>query len=330
MSEVGAAKAISFVEDTAVPPNRLHDYIERFQEILARHDTRAGFYAHASVGLLHVRPVVNLKQADGVAKFQKIADEISDLVLEFGGALSGEHGDGLVRSPFQKKMYGPELYQAFCEIKQSFDPTGVFNPGKIVEAPSLTENLRFGPRYQTREIETIFDFSDFGGLSRAAEQCGGVGACRKKLTGTMCPSYMATRDENDSTRGRANVLRLAISGQLGSIGLTDPALYPVLDLCLECKACKSECPTGVDLARMKSEFLHQYRLRQGSSLRSRLLARIDKLAVWGSRLAPLSNWLAACYPSRWLAELLLGLDRRRLPPALAGQTFLQWWQRQAE
>jgi len=325
MSEFGDAKAISFVEDTAVSPDRLRDYIARFQEILQRHNTRAGFYAHASVGLLHVRPVVNLKEADGVAKFARIADEISDLVLEFGGALSGEHGDGLVRSPFQQKMYGPTLYQAFCELKQTFDPAGLFNPGKIVGAPPLTDNLRFGTRYQTRAVETVFDFSEFGGLSQAAEQCGGVGACRKKLSGTMCPSYMATRDENDSTRGRANVLRLAISGQLGPIGLTDAALFPVLDLCLECKACKSECPTGVDLARMKSEFLHQYRLRHGTKVRAQILSHIDKHALWGSRLAPLSNWLAASTPLRWLAEIFLGLDRRRLPPAFARRTFLDWW-----
>jgi len=325
MSEYGDAKAVSFVEDTAVAPDRLRDYIARFLEILERHHTRAGFYAHASVGLLHVRPVVNLKQADGVAKFASIAEEISELVLEFGGALSGEHGDGLVRSPFQQKMYGPALYAAFCELKRTLDPMGLFNPGKIVDASPLIENLRLGPRYVTRTVETTFDFSDFGSLSQAAEQCGGVGACRKKVTGTMCPSYMATRDENDSTRGRANVLRLAISGQLGPVGMTDPALYPVLDLCLECKACKSECPTGVDLARMKSEFLHQYRLRHGSSARSRLLARIDRLAVCGSRFAPVSNWLAASLPVRWLCEALFGLDRRRLPPVFARRTFLDWW-----
>src|SRR5262249_26862208 len=153
-----------------------------------------------------------------------------------------------------------------------------------------------------------FDFSEFGGLSQAAEQCGGVGACRKRLTGTMCPSYMATRDENDSTRGRANVLRLAISGQLGPLGLTDPALHSVLDLCLECKACKSECPTGVDMARMKSEFLHQYRLQHGAKVRARLLAAIDRLAEWGSRTAPLSNWLAASATIRWLADVMFGLD----------------------
>jgi FAD/FMN-containing dehydrogenase/Fe-S oxidoreductase len=328
MAEHGDAKAISFVEDTAVSPNRLRDYIEWFQQILAKHDTRAGFYAHASVGLLHVRPVVNLKESDGVAKFTAIAEEISDLVLEFGGALSGEHGDGMVRSPFQKKMYGPVLYKAFCEIKRTFDPAGLFNPGKIIEAESLTANLRYGPRYLTRQIDTVFDFSEFGGLSQAAEQCGGVGACRKTLSGTMCPSYMATREEKDSTRGRANALRLAISGQLGGIGLTDAELYPVLDLCLECKACKSECPTGVDMARMKSEFLHQYRLRHGTSRRSRLLAHVDRLAEWGTRTAPLSNWLAGNLPVRWLMDVILGLDCRRMPPRFARETFLYWWNAQ--
>lgn len=325
MSERGDAKAFSFVEDTAVAPARLRDYIARFLQVLDEHDTHAGFYAHASVGLLHVRPVVNLKQAEGVARFASIAETISDLVLEFGGALSGEHGDGLVRSPFQEKMYGPTLYRAFCELKAAFDPTGLFNPGKIVHARPLTENLRFGPRYETRAVETAFDFSEFGGMARAAEQCGGVGACRKRLTGTMCPSYMATRDEADSTRGRANALRLAIAGKLGPAGLTDPALAPVLDLCLECKACKSECPTGVDMARLKAEFLHQFHEVHGSSTRARFLARAENVALWGSRLAPISNWLAGSAPARWLAERLLGLDRRRIPPRFARQTFYDWW-----
>jgi FAD/FMN-containing dehydrogenase/Fe-S oxidoreductase len=325
MSERGDAKAISFVEDTAVAPQRLRDYIARFLEILKEHDTHAGFYAHASVGLLHVRPIVNLKQADGVARFAAIAEKISSLVLEFGGALSGEHGDGLVRSPFQEKMYGPKLYQAFCELKAAFDPQGIFNPGKIVHAAPLTDSLRFGPKYDTREVETTFDFSDFGGAARAAEQCGGVGACRKTLSGTMCPSYMATRDETDSTRGRANALRLAIAGKLGNMGLADPALGPVLDLCLECKACKSECPTGVDLARLKAEFLHQSHRAHGASWRSRFLASAENVAVWGSRLAPLSNWLAGSMPARWLAEQLLGLDRRRTPPRFVRKSFHEWW-----
>ncbi len=325
MSERGDAKAISFVEDTAVSPARLRDYISRFIEILNEHQTHAGFYAHASVGLLHVRPVVNLKQADGVARFAGIAANISDLVLEFGGALSGEHGDGLVRSPFQEKMYGPTLYRAFCELKEAFDPTGLFNPGKIVHAQPLVDNLRFGARYETREVATAFDFSDFGGMARAAEQCGGIGACRKRLAGTMCPSYMATRDENDSTRGRANALRLAIAGKLGPAGLADPALTPVLDLCLECKACKSECPTGVDLARLKAEFLHQLHQLHGSSLRSLFLAQAETIALWGSRLVPISNWLAGLAPTRWLADKMLGLDRRRMPPRFVRETFSAWW-----
>jgi Fe-S oxidoreductase len=266
-----------------------------------------------------------MKTADGIAKFQRIAEEVSDLVLEFGGALSGEHGDGLVRSPFQQKMFGSVLYDAFCQIKSTFDPDGLLNPGKIVHAAPLTDNLKFGASYQTRSVETAFDFGDFGGIARAAEQCGGVGDCRKTLTGTMCPSYMATRNEADSTRGRANALRLAISGQLGSLGLTDPALFPVLDLCLECKACKSECPTGVDMARMKSEFLYQYYRHNGAPRRARLMARAERLAVWGSRLAPLSNWVAQSRWARWLNEKMLGLDRRRVPPAFARRTFLEWW-----
>ncbi|MCG8608402.1 FAD-binding protein, partial [bacterium] len=325
MSQRGDAKSISYVEDTAVAPDRLREYVGRFQKILVENDTEAGFYGHASVGLLHIRPVVNMKIADGIQKFERIANGIADLVLEFGGALSGEHGDGLVRSPFQKKMFGPVLYNAFCKIKHTFDPNGLFNPGKIVEAPPLTENLKFGLNYETKEIDTSFDFSDFGGLSRAVEQCGGVGACRKTLTGTMCPSYAATREERDSTRGRANALRLAISGQLGPTGLTDFELYQTLDFCLECKACKSECPTGVDMARIKSEFLHHFYRDKKIPRRARVLGQIAQSAAWGSRLAPVSNWLLRNPLTRFVNDMLLGLDRRRVPPAFAGMTLLQWW-----
>jgi len=325
MSQTGDAKSISYVEDTAVAPERLHDYIARFQDILTANDSQAGFYAHASVGLLHIRPVINLKTADGVGKFERIANQVSDLVLEFGGALSGEHGDGLVRSPFQEKMFGATLYNAFCQIKRAFDPNGLLNPGKIVHAPPLVQNLKFGTNYETRHLDTVFDFSDFGGISRAAEQCGGVGACRKTLAGTMCPSFMATRDEADSTRGRANALRMAISGQLGSEGLTDSSLVDVLDLCLECKACKSECPTGVDMASMKSEVLYQYYRRHGTSRRARLLSNAERVAVLGSRLAPVSNWIVQSRCARWLNDKVHGLDRRRVPPAFARHTFLDWW-----
>lgn len=324
MSERGDARAISFVEDTAVEPARLRDYIERFQQILAAYDTHAGFYAHASVGLLHVRPVVNLKTVDGVQKFQRIADEIANLVLEFGGALSGEHGDGLARSSFQQRMYGPELYRAFCEIKQTFDPAGIFNPGKIVHARPMTEHLRFGPGYVTPDPPTTLDFSDFGGLGRAAEQCSGVGECRKTSAGTMCPSYMATREEMHTTRGRANALRLAMS-QPNGLRLEDDEVHAVLDLCLECRACKSECPTGVDMARMKAEFLHKFNREHGTPLRARLLAHPERMARWVRRMAPFSQWFLQSRAGRWLGEKMFGLSRHRPVPRVASRTFEGWY-----
>src|SRR5262249_52418730 len=257
MAQKGDAKALSFVEDTAVAPEHLRDYIAEFLAIIAHHGTTAGVYAHASVGCLHVRPVINLKTEDGVRRFESIAGEVAELVLKYGGAPSGEHGDGLVRGPFQEKMYGQELYRAFRELKRTFDPHNLLNPGKIVDAPPIATNLRYGPSYVTPAVPTTFDFTADGGLLPAAELCAGVGACRKKFEGTMCPSYQATREEKDSTRGRANLLRMAITGQLGFSGFTDPHVREVLDLCLECKACKGECPTNVDMARLKAEFLHQ-------------------------------------------------------------------------
>ena len=323
MAEKGDAKAISFVEDTAVAPEHLRDYIAEFLAIIARHGTKAGVYAHASVGCLHVRPVINLKTEEGVRKFEAIAEEVADLVLKYGGALSGEHGDGLVRSPFQEKMYGPVLYQAFRELKRTFDPLNLLNPGKIVDAPPLAANLRYGPGYVTPAVPTTFDFSADGGLLPAAELCAGVGACRKKREGTMCPSFQATRDEKDSTRGRANLLRLAITGQLGFEGFTDPHVHEVLDLCLECKACKSECPTNVDMARLKAEFLHQYHRKHGFPWRNRVFGHVAELGRIGCALAPVSNWLARSGPSRWLNEKLLGIDRRRMPPAFARRSLVR-------
>jgi Fe-S oxidoreductase len=314
------AKSLSFVEDTAVAPEQLRDYIERFLGIVARHNTTAGVYAHASVGCLHVRPVVNMKTDAGVRQFEAIANDISDLVLEFGGALSGEHGDGLVRSPFMEKMFGPTLYEAFRTIKRTFDPHGILNPGKIVDAPPLTSNLRFGPRYTARNPLTFFDY-DSGGLAGAIEMCSGLGACRKTLEGTMCPSYMATREEQHSTRGRANVLRLTIAGRLGESGLGERGVYETLDLCLECRACKAECPVGVDVARFKSEFLADYWHRHGTALEARMLGNVASLAAWGSRFAPLSNWIAGSAPARHLNQRLLGIDRRRRLPQFKRRTL---------
>jgi FAD/FMN-containing dehydrogenase/Fe-S oxidoreductase len=314
-------KAISFVEDTAVAPEKLRDYIERFIGIVRRHNTSAGVYAHASVGCLHVRPVVNLKTADGVAKFEAIANEVSDLVLEFGGALSGEHGDGLVRGAFNQKMFGSELYQAFRQVKKTFDPNGLFNPGRIVDTPPITSHLRYGAGYATPSPATFFDFSEFAGFGGAVEMCSGVGLCRKKREGTMCPSYMVTREEAHSTRGRANTLRLAMAGQLGDAKLSDKGVHEVLDLCLECRACKSECPVGVDVARFKSEFLAGYWDRHRVSLTAHVFGGAHGAAVWGSRFAPLSNTIANTPIARWAAEKLVGIDRRRSLPQWTRRTL---------
>ena len=315
------AKSLSFVEDTAVSPERLRDFIDRFLQLIKRHNTSAGVYAHASVGCLHVRPVVNMKSEEGVRKFEAIANDVSDLVLEFGGALSGEHGDGLVRSPFMEKMFGPTLYDAFKTVKRTFDPQGLFNPGKIVDAPPLTSNLRYGAGYETPKPVTYFDYSDYGGMGGAVDMCSGLGACRKKLDGTMCPSYMATFEEAHSTRGRANVLRLAMAGRIGEAGLGDDGVYEVLDLCLECRACKAECPVGVDMARFKSEFLADYWARHGVSRHAQLLGNARTLAKWGSAFAPVSNWMMNTAFSKVIAEKWLGIDRRRALPAFASKTL---------
>jgi FAD/FMN-containing dehydrogenase/Fe-S oxidoreductase len=323
MAMKGDDKSLSFVEDTAVAPEKLREYIDRFLQIVRRHGTVAGVYAHASVGCLHVRPVVNLKTEEGVRRFEAIANDIADLVLEFGGALSGEHGDGLVRGPFTEKMFGPTLYDAFRTVKRTFDPDGLFNPGKIVDTPPLTANLRYGAGYRTAEPPTYFDFSEHGGMARAVEMCSGLGVCRKTLDGTMCPSYMATREEKHSTRGRANTLRLAMAGRLGESGLGDDEVYDVLDLCLECRACKTECPVGVDVARFKSEFLASYWRRRGVPLRARAVGHVHTLSIWGSRFAPASNVVAHSAAGRWLGEALLGIDRRRTLPAWTRQTFVR-------
>jgi FAD/FMN-containing dehydrogenase/Fe-S oxidoreductase len=321
MGMKGDAKAISFVEDTAVAPERLRDYIDRFRAIVARRGTHAGVYAHASVGCLHVRPVVNLKTAEGLAQFEAIAREVADLVLEFGGALSGEHGDGLVRGAFNEQMFGSTLYQAFRQVKRTLDPSGVFNPGRIVDTPPITAHLRFGPAYQTPSPRTWFDFEADGGLGRAVEQCSGVALCRKTRDGTMCPSYMATRDEADSTRGRANVLRLALSGQLGPEGLDSPAVHEALELCLECRACKAECPTSVDMARIKSEVLADRWDRQGAPLSVRAFGHVRTLAQLGSALAPLVNAVTTSRVGRAVNEAVLGIDRRRTLPAWTRRTL---------
>lgn len=323
MAMKGDEKSLSFVEDTAVKPEVLRDYIDDFLAMIKRNGSSSGVYAHASVGCLHVRPVVNMKTAEGVARFERIATESSDLVLKYGGALSGEHGDGLVRGPFMEKMFGSALYQAFRTVKHTFDPNGVFNPGKIVDCPPMTTNLRYGAGYQTPDPPTYFDYSEYGGFGRAVEMCSGVGACRKKLEGTMCPSYMATRDEKDVTRGRANTLRLAMTGRLAEAGLDDDGVLETLDLCLECRACRAECPVGVDVARFKSEFLAEHWRKHGIPIGKRVLGNVRALSKIGSHFAPLSNSIAGSGIGRWMNERLFGIDRRRTPPAWVKETFAE-------
>jgi len=323
----GDAKPITFVEDTAVPPERLAPFIRRFREILARHGVRAAIYAHASVGCLHVRPLINLKEAQQIETMRAIAEAIGELTIEFGGTMSGEHGDGLVRGWFLERYFGPEIYNAFRAIKGAFDPDNLMNPGKIVDAPAMTTDLRYGPAYRTLPLETHFDWSREGGFAAAVELCSGVGACRKTLEGTMCPSYMVTREEEHSTRGRANLLRTILSGALPAEELTGRRLYEALDLCVECKGCKAECPANVDMAKLKYEFLARYHETHGTPLRARLFAYIHRVNRVGSALAPLSTWMASSAPARWMLERIAGVDRRRPLPPFARQTFDAWWAR---
>ena len=241
MSVKGDAKPVAIVEDTAVPPERLADFITRFDEIVRSHGTTAAYYGHASVGCLHIRPLVNVKTEDGLDTTEAIATEIADLVLEFGGSLSGEHGDGILRGVFTERMFGPEITEAFRELKRTWDPAGILNPGKIVDTPTFRDNLRLGPRTVNLDVPTHLDFTAEGGLARAVELCNGQGACRK-LGGGMCPSYMVTLDEEHSTRGRANLLRQALNGVIPAEELAGDRMQEALDLCVECKACKSECP----------------------------------------------------------------------------------------
>ncbi len=323
----GDKKPIAFVEDTCVEPRHLAQFVPRFKEIFAKHDTVGAYYGHCSVGCLHIRPVIDLKVERGMEQVRAIADEITALVVEFGGTISSEHGDGRARSPFLERMYGPTLMAAFRRLKHAFDPENRLNPGNIVDSPGILENLRYGVSYKTWEPPTLLDFSSQGGFAASVEMCNGVGVCRKNLEGTMCPSYMATRDEEHSTRGRANALRNVLNGRQAATEFTGKRLYEVMDLCLECKGCKAECPSNVDMAKLKYEFLHHYYEANGLPLRNRLFGRIERLSRLGSRMPGLVNAMSALPVSRWLLEKVAGIDRRRPLPALARETFTDWFAR---
>ena len=324
MNAPGAEKPLPFVEDTAVDPESLPEFVRRFDEIVREAGTEAGYYGHASVGCLHIRPLVDLKRQSGVDRMAAIAEAVSDLVLEFGGALSGEHGDGLVRSPFLEKMFGPSILEAFGRVKMAFDPDGIMNPGKIVDPAGLVDNLRIDPDYRTVNVPTAISFRREGGLAAAIEMCNGQGACRKPAGGTMCPSFMATRDEEHSTRGRANALRSAISGAIPVEAMTGERIGRVMDICLGCKACKAECPSNVDMAKLKYEVAARCRTERGPSLRERAFGNVDRLGALGSLLAPVSNWALGSEAVGELLEKMAGIDRRRTLPPYAGQTFRQW------
>jgi FAD/FMN-containing dehydrogenase/Fe-S oxidoreductase len=330
MGRVGDEKPVAFVEDTAVAPEKLPAFHERFQAIIARHDTQGACYGHADVGCLHIRPVLNVKTREGVSKLRSIAREVADLVAEFGGAMSGEHGDGLARSGWNAQLFGPEVYAAFEEVKRAFDPQNRMNPGKVVASPDPAENLRIGPEYHAREPDlTAFDFSKQGGFARAVELCSGVGACRKTDTGTMCPSYMATRDEMHTTRGRANALRLVMSGSLPAENLAHETLHQALDLCLQCKACKTECPSNVDMAKLKAEYLHQYYGTHPLPFGARVMANIFRLNPIGAAVAPLANVTLHIGMFKWILEKTAGIDRRRTMPTFAFNHLRRWFKRHA-
>ena len=327
MSMKEAGKPVSFVEDCAVPLQHLADYTERLNAIFARHGTSGTMYAHASEGCLHVRPVLNLRLEKDVKAMRAIAEETFAMVREYKGSHSGEHGDGIVRSEFHEAMFGSRIVADFAEVKHRFDPDNVLNPGKIVDPPKMDDRtlFRYPPDYSVRELKTVLDWSAYpgagGGFQGAVEMCNNNGACRKLEGGVMCPSYRATRDEKDVTRGRANTLRLAISGQLGPDALSSDEMMETLKLCVSCKACRRECPTGVDMAKMKIEVLAARVSKHGLRLRDRLVGYLPRYAGLASRLAPLANWRNNSPQLRAWFEKFAGISAKRALPAFRRDVF---------
>ncbi|HET9595477.1 MAG TPA: FAD-linked oxidase C-terminal domain-containing protein [Anaeromyxobacteraceae bacterium] len=323
MSMRGDRKPVSFIEDCAVPLPHLADYTERLTALFARHGTTGTWYAHASEGCLHVRPVLNLKADLDVRAMRAIAEEAFAIVREYKGSHSGEHGDGLVRSEFHLPMFGERLVRAFREVKAAFDPGNRLNPGKIVDATRMDDRalFRFKPGYAALPVETALDWSEWGGLLGAAEMCNNNGTCRRRDASVMCPSYRVTLDEQHVTRGRANVLRLALTGQLGPDALGSRDMLEAMSLCVSCKACRRECPTGVDMARMKIEVLHRHHREHGVGLRDRLVSGLPRYAPAASRLAPLLALRERSAAVAGLVERMTGLDRRRSFPAWHRRPF---------
>lgn len=321
MSNRSESKPIAFIEDAAVPVENLADYIRDVEAVIHREGTTYSIYAHASAGCLHVRPLVNLKTAQGRHQYRAIAEAATDLTIKYGGTTTGEHGEGIARGEFSQRLFGPDLVGVFKAIKTAFDPDNRMNPGKIVDAPPMDspELLRYTPEYEIIPIQTRYDWARDGGFNGAVEMCNGAGVCRKEGTGTMCPSYMATLDEAHSTRGRANALRMAISGHIPD-ALGSQGVHEVLDLCLSCKACKAECPSSVDMARLKSEATALYHDTHGVKLKTRVFANIHRLNWLGSLFPRLSNAILESRLGGWAARLA-GIPTDRPLPKLAARRF---------
>jgi FAD/FMN-containing dehydrogenase/Fe-S oxidoreductase len=324
----GERKALSFIEDSAIPTAVLPEYIDQVLKICAKHNTPVSMYAHASVGVIHVQPLLDLKEEQDIINLKNIADETFELVVKYGGSWSGEHGDGLVRSAYNEKFFGTKLYQAFRQVKKLFDPENIMNPGKIVDAQTIEHNLRYGTSYRDKEVKATFLYRDDNSFGESVHMCTGVGECRKMLGGTMCPSFKATRDEEHSTRGRANALRLAMSGQLDKEGLASKRLHQVLDLCLSCKACKSECPSNVDMAKMKSDVLQMYYDEHGLTTRDRLIKDSSASASYFSgALSRIINYVQQTKLFRSTLEKVAGFDHRRTLPEYASEPFYKWFEK---
>lgn len=334
MSVKGDYKPVPFIEDAAVPVEHLAEYVTKVEQFCLDLGTKVAYYAHASAGCLHFRPLINTKLAGDVAKMPQISNFAVELLTEYGGTFSSEHGDGRSRSWFNEKVFGPELYGLFKEVKKAFDPYNLLNPGNIVDAPPMTDHLRFGPEYRVIPVKTHLDFSSDLGFDRAVEMCNGAGVCRKRTTGGMCPSFMVTREEEHSTRGRANALRAALSGLLPPEELTSERMFEVMDLCIECKACKAECPSSVDMTKLKFEFLAHYYEKHPVPLRTQLFGDIAFWTHLASGLtAPLANAVIKNGLVRWGLDRFLGISRQRQLPEFAVEPFTRWYrqrQKQAE